>query len=103
MVRSNLPSVAVERYGAIGSFSRQTQVVFPPLVVFETSTPFAITVRPSGTVTAKSYVALSRGLSLTAYQPGEPCGSPTTKAPSLVGIQPSLDPSGSTTTLGVPA
>ena len=54
MVRSKRPSVAVERYGAIGSVSRQTQVVLPPLVAFETSTPFAITVRPCGTVTLKS-------------------------------------------------
>ena len=91
------------RYGAIGSVSRQTQVVRPPLVACETRTPLAITVSPSGTVTLKSYVALSRGLSLTGYQAGEPCGSPTTKAPSSVGTQPSIEPSGSVTTVGVPA
>ncbi len=60
----------------------------------------AITVSPAGTVTVKSYVALSRGLSLTGYHPGDPCGSPTTKAPSSVGTQPSIDPSGSVTTAG---
>jgi hypothetical protein len=49
--RSNLPSVVVARYGAIGSLSRQTHVVLPPLDLFESRTPFAITVRPSGTVT----------------------------------------------------
>src|SRR5215208_6659368 len=103
LVRSNFPSVAVARYGAIGSLSRQTHVVLPPLVSFERSTPFAMTVRPSGTVTAKSNVALSWGESLTGYQPGEPCGSPTTKAPSDVGTQPSIDWSGSVTTLGAPA
>src|SRR5690349_18171508 len=102
-VRSNRPSVAVARYGAIGSVSFQTHVVLPALVLFEASTPFAITVRPSGTETLKSKVALSRGLSLAGYQPGEPWGSPTTNAPSSVGTQPSTDPSGSVTTAGVPA
>src|SRR5215217_5674719 len=103
MSRSKRPSVAVERYGAIGSFSRQTHVVLPPAVPRDTSTPFAITVNPSGTVTEKSNVALSLGVSLTGYHAGEPCGSPTTNAPSSVGTQPSIDSSGSVTTDGVPA
>ena len=89
--RSNLPSVEVERYGAIGSVSFQTHVVLPPLVARETRIPFATAVRPSGTVTAKSNVALSAGVSLLGYQPGDPCGSLTTKAPSSVGIHPSID------------
>ena len=101
-VRSKRPSVAVERYGAIGSVSLQIQVVRPAAVVFETRTPLAMTVSPAGTETLKSYVALSRGLSFTGYQPGEPCGSPTTNAPSSVGTQPSGEPSGSITTVGVP-
>ena len=71
-------------------------------MVDETRTPFAIAVNPSGTVTAKSKVALSRGLSLHGYQPGDPWGSLTTKAPSSVGIQPSIDWSGSTITSGTP-
>ncbi len=50
-----------------------------------------MTVRPAGTVTMMSKVALSRGLSFTGYHPGEPCGSFTTYAPSLVGIQPSSE------------
>ena len=87
----------------IGSVSRQTQVVFPPLVALETRTPFASAVSPAGTVTRKSNVALSRGLSLHGYQAGEPCGSLTTNAPSSVGTQPSIELSGSTTTDGVPA
>src|ERR1043165_896526 len=70
-VRSNFPSVAVARYGAIGSDSRQTHVVLPAVVSCETSTPFAITVRPWGTVIAKSNVALSRGVSFTPYHPGD--------------------------------
>jgi hypothetical protein len=78
-------------------------VVFPPAVVLETRTPFASAVSPAGTVMRKSNVALSRGLSLHGYQAGEPCGSLTTNAPSPVGIQPSIDWSGSVTTLGVPA
>src|SRR6266568_949568 len=94
-VRSNRPRVAVARYGAIGELSRQTQVVAPALVAYETRTPFAITVRPAGTVTAKSKLALSRGLSFTGNQPGDPCGSPTTNAPSSVGTHPSIDWSGS--------
>src|SRR6478735_7204010 len=100
--RSKRPRVAVARYGAIGSLARQTQVVRPPVEVLDTRTPLAITVRPSGTVTVKSKVALSCGLSFTGYQPGEPCGSPT-KAPSSVGTHPSIDPSGSVTTRGMPA
>src|SRR5215211_8730636 len=91
MSRSNRPSVAVARYGAIGSLSRQTHVVLPPAVLRDTSTPFAITVNPCGTVTEKSKVALSVGVPLTGYHAGEPCGSPTTKAPSSVGTQPSID------------
>ena len=87
---------------AIGSVSFQTQVVLPPLVADETRIPFAIAVSPAGTVTAKSNVALSRGLSLHGYQPGDPWGSPTTKAPSSVGIQPSIDWSGSVMTSGTP-
>ena len=62
----------------------------------------AIAVLPAGTLTAKSYVALSRGVSLTGNQPGAPWGSLTTNAPSSVGIQPSLDPSGSTISCGCP-
>ena len=58
---------------------------------------------PSGTVMAMSKVALSRGLSLAGNQPGAPCGSPTTKAPSAVGTQPSIDSSGSVITSGTPA
>src|SRR5215207_96236 len=101
-VRSKRPSVAVARYGAIGEVFRHTNVVSPPAVVRAASTPLAITVIPAGTVTVKSYVALSRGLSLAGYQPGEPCGSPTTNAPSSVGTNPSIDPSGSVMTCGTP-
>ena len=79
------------RYGAIGSVSCQTQVVLPPAVALDTRTPLAIAVSPAGTVMLKSNVALSRGLSFTGYHAGDPCGSPTTKAPSSVGIQPSID------------
>ncbi len=61
-----------------------------------------MTVSPRGTVTLKSNVALSRGVSFTGYQPGEPCGSPTTNAPSAVGTQPSSASSGSTTIDGSP-
>ena len=72
------PFVAVARYGAIGAVSAQRQVVLPSSVVWEISSPFANASCPSGTVIANSNVALSRGLSLTGYQPGEPCGSLTT-------------------------
>jgi hypothetical protein len=44
----------VDRYVAVGSVSRHTQVVVPPLDAFERSTPFAIAVRPAGTETEKS-------------------------------------------------
>ena len=53
-VRSKRPSVAVDRYGAIGEVSRHTKVVRPPAVVRDASTPFANTVIPAGTVAAKS-------------------------------------------------
>ena len=46
--------------------------------------------------------ALSRGVSLQGYQDGEPCGSLTTKAPSSVGTQPSMAPSGSVIGSGTP-
>jgi hypothetical protein len=49
-------------------------------------------------VTLKRNVALSRGVSFTEYQAGDPCGSPTTNAPSSVGTQPSIESSGSVTT-----
>src|SRR4051794_35008586 len=101
-VRSNLPTDAVARYGVIGSPSCQTHVRLPAEALLETSRPFAITVRSSLTVTAKSYVALSPGLSFAGYQPGEPCGSPTTNAPSFVGTQPSIASSGSVITDGSP-
>src|SRR5215204_7466568 len=101
-VRSKRPSVAVARYGAIGEVARHTNVVRPPAVVCDASTPLAITVSPAGTVTVKSKVALSLGLSLTGYQPGEPCGSPTTNAPSSVGTKPSIESSGSVMTCGTP-
>src|SRR6478736_6242627 len=103
MVRSKRPNVAVARYGAIGSVSSHTHVVLPAAVVCDTRTPLAIAVSPAGTVMVKSNVALSRGLSFTGYHAGDPCGSPTTKAPSSVGTQPSIEKSGSVTTVGVPA
>ena len=62
-----------------------------------------MTVRPLGTVTAKSKVALSSGSSLTGYHVGVPTHSPTTKAPSSVAIQPSMSPFGSTMASGTPA
>jgi hypothetical protein len=101
--RSNTPLVAVARYGAIGESSDQRHVVLPPVVLFDRRRPLPIAVMPSGTVISKSYVALSRGLSLDGYQPGEPCGSLTTNAPSSVGTHPSSDSSGSSTGSGFPA
>jgi hypothetical protein len=62
----------------------------------------ASAVLPSGTAIAKSNVALSFGSSLTGNQPGEPCGSLTTNAPSGRFTHPSDDPSGSTTVCGTP-
>ena len=47
-------------------------------------------------------VALSVGVSFTAYQDGEPCGSFATNAPSSVGMNPSGEPSGSVTALALP-
>ena len=61
-----------------------------------------VAVNPAGTVTENAYVALSRGLSLAGNQAREPCGSPTTNAPSSVGTHPSIEPSGSVTTGGTP-
>ncbi len=95
--------MAVARYGAIGESSDQRNVVSPSRVRCHSSRPLPIAVRPSGTVISKSYVALSCGLSLAGYQPGEPCGSLTTNAPSSVGTKPSLLPSGSMTGAGEPS
>ena len=58
---------------------------------------------PSGTVARKVNVALSVGLSLTGIHAGAPCGSPGTNTPSSVGTQPSIEPSGSVMTGGVPS
>src|SRR6478609_9683453 len=102
IVRSNFPTSTVVRYVVIGSASRHAHVVRPAAVAFERRTPFDIAVSPAGTVTEMSYVALSCGLSLQGNQPGDPCGSPTATAPSSVGTQPSIDWSGSVTTVGVP-
>jgi len=53
-VRSKRPMSTVARYVAIGSASCHTHVVSPFAVAFERRTPFAIAVRPSGTLTVKS-------------------------------------------------
>ena len=74
----------------------------PPWSRLEISRPLPIAVMPFGTVIAMSNVALSRGLSLAGYHPGEPCGSLTTNAPSSVVTQPSLLSSGSMTSVGSP-
>ncbi len=66
------------------------------------SVPFEIACVPCGTVIEISKVALSVGWSLHGNQVGEPCGSPTTNAPSLVRTQPSIEPSGSVIDRGVP-
>ena len=87
--------MAVARYGAIGTDWLQFHVVFPFAVDVETRRPLASAVSPSGTVTEMSKSALSFGLSLAGYQPGDPCGSLTTYAPSSVGTKPSIESSGS--------
>ena len=66
------------------------------------SAPLAIASVPRGTVIEMSKLALSVGWSLLGNQVGEPCGSPTTKAPSLVRTQPSIDPSSSVISCGLP-
>ena len=102
-MRSKRPSVAVDRYGAIGSVSCQTQVVRPWAVTCETSTPLAITVSPAGTLTLKSYVALSRGLSFAGYQRRRALRLSDDER-AVVGRDPaSIEKSGSVTTVGVPA
>src|SRR5512141_1715302 len=100
-VRSKRPSVAVARYDDIGSVSLQRHVVLPSAVRCHSRTPLHITVRPLGTVIAKSKVALSAGSSFTGYHPGDPIGSHATYAPSSVGIQPSRPTSA--TSSGTPA
>ena len=101
-VRSKRPSVAVARYEDIGSVSLQRQVVLPAAVLCHNRTPLHIAVRPLGTVTAKSKVALSAGSSLTGYQPGDPIGSQATNAPSSVGIQPSRPTSATSSGTRIP-
>jgi len=59
-------------------------------------------VRPLGTVMVMSYDALSVGWLFAGNQVIAPWGSPATNAPSSVGIQPSSEPSGSVTGLGLP-
>lgn len=57
---------------------------------------------PCGTVIVKSYDDLSLGWLFAGNQVIAPCGSPATKAPSSVAIQPSAEPSGSVTCWGTP-
>ena len=75
-------------------------MVCAPLVRRARSAPFDTAMRPLGTVIDTAYVALSRGVSLTGNQVGEPCGSLATNAPSSVGMKPSSEPSGSVTGRG---
>src|SRR3954447_9562129 len=99
----NFPVVAKDRQVDTGCARCQSNVVRPaPVRGGPASSPMAKAVTPAGTVTWKSYVALSSGVSLQGYQPGEPCGSLTTKAPSGVLTQPSIEPSGSVTAVGTP-
>ncbi len=86
----------------MGSGACQRNVVFPCAVRCPRSTPLATAVRPCGTVIVKSYVDLSLGWLFAGNQDIAPCGSPATKAPSSVAIQPSAEPSGSVTCLGTP-
>ena len=98
----NWPMVEVARYAAIGCSAAQRQVTRRPWRRRSTSAPLAIASTRRGTVIAKSKVALSVGWSLQGNQVGEPCGSPATKAPSSVGIQPETEPSGSRSGRGRP-
>ena len=72
----------------------------PPAVRWDSSRPLPTAVSPAGTAIRIVYVALSLGVSLAGNQPGAPCGSPTTNAPSFVGTKPSIESSGSVITLG---
>jgi hypothetical protein len=58
---------------------------------------------PFGTVTVKSYVALSRRLSSTGYQVADPVGCDNVTTPSCVGIQPEMPSTLSLIGFGVPA
>ncbi len=87
--------VAVIRYVAIGSGACQSQVVHPSTVVRLRSRPLDTPVRPSGTVMATSYVALSLGWLLQGKTVIAPTGSLATTAPSSVVTQPSTAKSGS--------
>src|SRR4051794_14737866 len=89
IVRSNLPSVAVARYVAIRSVSFQTHLVLPPLVTFETRTPFAIAVSPSGTAMLKSN-RLVAGVVVARVPRGRALGLVHDER-AVVGRHPSLD------------
>lgn len=65
-------------------------------------TPLETAVSPFGTVTVRSYAALSLGWLLPGNQAIDPVGSPRASAPSSVGSQPSSDSSGSVMVFGDP-
>lgn len=99
---SHSPTATVTTWLAIGSAVCQVNVVRPPRVRSSRNSPLETTPRPSGTVIARSYVALSEGWWLPGNQAIEPVGSPSPTAPSAVGSQPSSESSGSVMVSGSP-
>ncbi len=81
---------------------RQREVVRSPAVVSLLNSPLDTARSPRGTVTVRSYAALSDGWWLPGNQVIEPVGSPSASTPSVVRSQPSSEPSGSVTVSGVP-
>ena len=89
----------------MGSGACQSNRVVPPWVVVPARNPLATTPRPCGTVTWKSYAALSLGWSLTGNQPAATSGCPATVAPSSVAMKPVRrvkSPNGSRNSFGTP-
>jgi hypothetical protein len=97
------PTVAVARYGAIGSRACQVVVVQPCRVLLPTSTPFDKDSRPCGAVIRVVKDALSSGWSLTGNQVEATSGCPTMTMPSSVAKTPDEPRFGSAMTWGTPS
>src|SRR3954449_6043352 len=87
---------------AVGCRSTHRNVVSAPCALVPAGSPLASTFRPFGTVTVKSYVALSWVVSLTGYQVADPNGWDSATAPSWVAIQPETPSDGSLISCGTP-
>src|SRR5690606_33306285 len=94
VVMSYGPAARKTRYPVVGWLIAQCQVSVAPLWSVPVWMPALRPANSLGTVTAMSYVALSRGWSFVAIHQGADAGSPMMSIPGCVsntGLNPSSD------------